>query len=450
MRRKSPHFKSLGLAFALILLQVQNLPASNSSTPNGNTSSIPLSLTEALRMAKERHVEVIVANERVQQAIARIAQARAPFLPQLEGDASEKRQVVNLNAFGINIPAPGFDNLVGPFNSFDARINLTQTLFDAEVIRRLQSAKAGKLLSLADSRKTEEDVLALVADLYLNARRAEEKIQLARTLLAQAESRLRIARSRSELGLGTSQEVIEGEAEQVDRQSQLTQSLTEAKERRYDLAAALGLEAQTPIQYSEEHLSPVSSRDESLSTFVNQHPDVELARKEVDQKKIDKKVAQAAYYPKLWATANYGASGTTPGDAAQVYQYGGQLQIPLYQGGLHHARVREATSEIRESEARMEDTKAHTEAGILSAKEGVNRAYGLMKSAEADFRSAQKQYSLAQERLKQGTGTELEVVDASSQLASAKDKKMEAQATYDLAKVALAHALGRMESLMEK
>ena len=401
-------------------------------------------------MAKERHVEVIVANERVQQAITRISQARAPLLPQLEGNASEKRQVINLNAFGINIPTPGFNNLVGPFNSFDARINLSQNLFDAEVIRRLQSAKAGKLLSLADSKKTEEDVLALVANLYLNARRAEEMIQLSRSLLSQAESRLRIARSRSELGLGTSLEVTEREAERADRQSQLTQSLTEARERRYDLTAALGLEAETPIQFKEAHLAPVSTREESIESFINRHPNVELAEKEVEQKKIDKKVAQAAYFPKLSASANYGASGTTPGDAEQVYQYGGQLQIPIYQGGLHHARVREATSAIRESEARLQDARVHTEADILSAQETLKRAYAFMKASEADFRSAQKQFSLAQERLRQGTGTELEVVDASIQRAAAKDKQWEAQATYDLAKVALAHALGKMESLMEE
>src|SRR5262245_33239041 len=203
-------------AFTAFLILVIAPPLSRAET-----GPLRLSLGEALRIAQERHVEVVVAEERVKQAISRISQARSGLLPQLSATASQNRQTRNLIAVGIEIP--GVNPLVGPFNSFDARLGLTQAIFDGAALERLRSARVGKALSLAEAEKTKQDVLALVATLYLEAKRAQESVSLTQSLLKQSEERLRLARSRLQLDLGTSFEVTQLTAERADNQSRLTQ-----------------------------------------------------------------------------------------------------------------------------------------------------------------------------------------------------------------------------------
>ncbi|MFO1518809.1 MAG: TolC family protein [bacterium] len=408
-----------------------------------------LSFQEALKIAQERHVEVIVAHERVQQALTRISQARAVLLPQLDGRAYEQRKTVNLKSMGIDIPLPGFSSLVGPFNTFDARVSLTQTILDPEAIERLRSSHAGERLSQANLRKTQQDALSLVATLYVNAERAQDAIALARALLKRSEDRARLARTRLALGLGTELEATQLNSELADQKSLLTQAIAEASERRLDLNAALGIAPETPLVFSRGKNDFSEKIFENPSLPFNGHPDIELARAQVVQNEWEKKAAQAQYYPKIIGTADYGASGSTPGEADGTYSYGAQLSIPIYKGGLRHARVQEATSKIRESEARLADTKEQVSAKILSAQEMLKKARALWQAAKADETAAKKQLSVAQDRSKIGSGTELETVEAKALWAQALDRQNEAKATYRLAQVNLARALGRMESLTE-
>jgi outer membrane protein len=398
-------------------------------------------------MAQERHVEIIVAEERVQQALTRITQARSPLLPQIKATASQLHETRNLEAVGIQIP--GINPVLPPFNSFDARLALTQTIFDATALERLRSARVGKLVSLAEVQKTKEDVMALVANLYLEAERAQEAIPLARSLLRQSEERLRLARSRLQLGLGPALDATNLEAERAQGQSRLVEVSKQAVEKRLDLAAALGLPAEKTISFAKEDIRLPTSAKDPTQMILPDHPDVELAQRVVEQSKAEKKVAQADYYPKISGQADYGASGNDPTHADDTYTFGGGLSVPLYAGGLRRARVRETASQIRESEARLVDTQRQTEARVLSARETLERSSSLLKATQSDLFSARKQLSVANERLRSGLGTSLEVVEAETQLAQASDRESDARATFRLAQVNLVHAIGKMESLLD-
>src|SRR5258708_32073503 len=107
-----------------------------------------LSLHQAVEIAlkPEGSTRVQLSGESVKQAEARSAQARSALLPDLEGSITEQNQTRNLRALGIQFPmVPGlsFPTFVGPFNIFDARATVTQSLFDFSSIRRYQAGKSG-------------------------------------------------------------------------------------------------------------------------------------------------------------------------------------------------------------------------------------------------------------------------------------------------------------------
>jgi len=411
-----------------------------------------LSLAEALRLAKERHIEVLVAEERVQQALARIGQARSGLLPQLEGTASEQRKTVNLKAFGINPNIPGFNPDVPPFNVFDARISLQQNLFDLTVLRRLSAAKAGQRLSVAEQEKTREDVLALVADMYLEAQRAEEAADYVQALQRQAGARLRIAEAQHQLGLGSDYDVTQARAELATAENQVAQARRERVERSLDLIAALGLPPDEAIRYSsrESWLEKSPPSQDELKGLVEGHPDLRVAKQQVDLNVAARRQEVAEYFPKVGAHADYGASGNDPSDSFDTYSYGGQLSVPIYQGGLTHSRVQEATSKVRESEWQRSQVQQDTLAQALQALNTLRESRAALNAARADLTKTAQGLGLAQQRLSLGVGNELQVVEAQAQVANAKDQQSEALATYRLAWVNLKHRLGQMRAWTEE
>lgn len=401
-------------------------------------------------MANQQHIQILVANERVQQALSRITQARSVLYPQLEGNAYQTRQTINLQAYGIVVPVPGFETFVGPFNSFDARIRLSQTLFDAAALKRLQVARKGKQVSQAEREKTRQDVLALVANLYLDAQRTRERIPLIEALVRRDQTRLRIARSQNRVGLGSEYEITQAQAGLADSKSKLEQAKAQSRERELDLLAALGLPANTRLKFPATNglIKKSPPEKNEIEQNVASHPDVRVAQKEVQQANAVRKSEVAEYFPKLTGTADYGVSGANPGNADDTYSYGGQLTIPIFQGRLRGAKVQEATSLIREKEDQLSDTRRQTLARALRSLASLRQTYSLLQAADAQMAQASQQLNLAREREQSGLGSELEVVEATANRAGAQDRKNEAVATYRLAWVTMAHSLGDMDSFL--
>lgn len=420
---------------------------------NGQSTSIDqtpptLSFREALVRGRARHVDILIAEERVQRAIARLQQAYATLLPQITGTAFQVRQTRNLEAQGITLP--GRDPLVGPFNSFDARFRMTQTLFDFSALQRLRAAKVSRQLSLAEARKATQDALALVAALYVEAKRAADGVNLARALVTRDEQGLRLAAQQYRLGTGSALEIKQAEAQLAQDRHRWEIAQVQTLERRLDLAAALGIPNDHLIHFAGHEVMPdeAAPSPQDIVSAVQQHPDVEAARQRLQQQQAEHAAVRAGAIPALSVNADYGTSGRTPDSGDSTYAFGAQLSVPILEGGRRQAQAKETLSQFRESRERLADVEQHIEAKALSARQTVTQAAMRVRATEADLSVATKSLALATHRLATGLGSQWEVTQAMTQHALASDQREEAMAAYQMAQVRLAHALGRMERLI--
>src|ERR1035438_6091810 len=147
---------------------------------------LELSLKRAVQLAvsPEGNTRVQLSAEALKQAESRSAQARAALLPDLSAAFADQNLTRNLAAQGIQIsvPIPGFHIpvFVGPFNTIDARVSATQSVFDFSSIRRFQSSKVGVNAAQADVNGSAEQVAAQVARAYLAAVKADADVEAAK------------------------------------------------------------------------------------------------------------------------------------------------------------------------------------------------------------------------------------------------------------------------------
>jgi outer membrane protein TolC len=157
----------------------------------------------------------------------------------------------------------------------------------------------------------------------------------------------------------------------------------------------------------------------------------------------------AEFLPTFSASLSYGGSGEDPAHPEKVYSFGVQVSAPLFEGGLREARVREATSRVRESEALLKDAERKMGAHILQARQSVQEAILLLRARTEEASLTSKALALARSRFEKGMESSLEVVDAHANDFSAQDRTDEALAIYQLAQIHLAHALGNITDLIE-
>ncbi len=88
-----------------------------------------LTLKDALQKADAVNFQVMMANARLEQAIARISQAQSDLLPHVEGAVSGGRQTRICVPRAYRFRSPGFGTHVGPYNNFDARASCDRRTF---------------------------------------------------------------------------------------------------------------------------------------------------------------------------------------------------------------------------------------------------------------------------------------------------------------------------------
>jgi outer membrane protein TolC len=405
--------------------------------------SLPLSLRQVLQMASERDIRLILSQERVAQALARIEQSRSVLLPQVSLNASQHRMTRDLRSSGITLPG---DPLVGPFNTFDARAQLTQTLFDSSAMMRLKVAQAGKQLSLTELRKTKEDVLALMATLYINARRAQESLEYAKTIKAREEKRMRIMQLRSKDGAASLLDVQQVQALYNQALSLWQNTANKATNTRLDLLAALGLDLEQAVIFNQE--DEISFPDPTEEADTHNSPQLQTAEEELSLNQMNRSVEKSDFFPKISALADYGPSGLTPSDTNNTYTLGVQASWPIFDGGLRRSRVKEKESEVKSAEAILMDTKRKVKADSMKARIAFEQAEIVLKERISQRDVSQHQLRLAQQRFQDGIGSDVEVLEAQAQDATISEQESEARAQLLLAQIEWAHTLGKIDHLL--
>jgi outer membrane protein TolC len=405
-----------------------------------------LSFEDAIRLAGEKPPAVVMSHERVQQAVARLAQARTSLYPQLSAAASETRRTVNLAAQGITIP--GVNPLVGPFNTFDARIKLTQALFDAETLQGLRYAEAGQALATEQKRKIRQDTMALVGTLYVEAKRAQDAVALGQTLLERDRRETALAASQVRLGTGSPQALDEAKAREADSERFLAAARADAESRRLDLAAALDLPLEGPISYKEiPEPAPGPEIKEAAVLDAGTTPDVAVARQTLVQREAGAQAIKAGYAPKFSASADYGESGNLPSGSLATYDVGGQVSVPIFEGGSRQKKVDEAEHQIKESRAGLDDAREQAKAKAQSAAQAEEKSWAAVEAAGTALAVSDKDLALAREKLRLGLETAMEEIEEKAKEAQARDTFEEAVAAYQVARVSLEQALGKMDDL---
>jgi outer membrane protein TolC len=104
-----------------------------------------LSLREAVARGLEYNLGAVGLTLAVREARGQARVIRSALMPNISGSLSETVQQTDLRAAGLRIssPIPGFGipSVVGPFNYFDLRARLTQTVGDLTALNNYRSAR---------------------------------------------------------------------------------------------------------------------------------------------------------------------------------------------------------------------------------------------------------------------------------------------------------------------
>lgn len=436
------------LCFVLMLA-----PASADQLQN-RPPVLQLSLRQAVEiaLAPEGSTRVQLAREALKQAETRAAQSRAGLLPDLEGYITEQNQVRNLKAFGIqypNIPGIRFPTIVGPFDIFDVRAQVNQSIFDLSTIRRYQASKVAVEAARSDNDGTRDQVTEQVARAYLTGLRAQAGLETAGANVELSEALLQLARSQKTAGTGTGIEVTRAQVQLANDQQRLLVAQNEVERSHLQLLKVLGLKLENPVELTDKlSYVPVDSLDlpQALETALRTRAELRAQERKEQSARLNNSAVKMERLPSLGAFADYGTIGSSVNNAFPTRTYGVTLRVPVFDGGRRDARRAETASQYRQERIRTTDLRDQIELDVRVALDTLRSSDAQVKASEEGLKLSESELAQSERRYKAGVTNSTEVTDAQTRLYRARENHLSALFNFNLARIDLSAAMGTIQS----
>lgn len=417
---------------------------------------LQLSLRKAVEIAvaPEGNTRLELAQEAVTLADARRLQARAALLPNIDGSVSYQDVTRNLRAFGIQFPTiPGISlpTFAGPFGIFDARTNANQSVLDLSTIRRYRTARTGVEAARRDKESARTQVTDQVARAYLAALSAEAHLETAKANVNLAAALRELADSQKRAGTGTGIDVTRAEVQLANEKQRLLVAENERTRAHLQLLRALDMRLDTKLELTDklgyQVVEPITF-DQALKSALDLRPDWKAQQEHENVARMSLSAVRSERLPTVAAFADYGSIGTSATESRATRSVGIGLRVPVFDGGRRDARRAESASEMRQQQIRTSDLRRQIELELRLAFDSLRSSEQQVSTAEEGLRLAEKELEQAQRRFKNGVTNSLEVTDAQTRLARARDNRTSALFQHNLARLDLGTATGTVERFL--
>jgi outer membrane protein TolC len=408
-----------------------------------NAQPVSLSLADAMTRGLQHNLGVLAQEQGVRDAQGARWRALAELLPTVDGSVSETRQVVNLAAFGFKGFA-GLPQIVGPFSVFDARVSVSQPLFDLSALNSVRAgnhAVAAEQHSLQDARQF---VVLVVTDLYLEAVTSASRLDASRAQLDTAEALLRQANDLKASGLVAGIDVVRAEVERASERQRVIAAEADFEKHKLQLARAIGLplaQAFTLADRAPDRPAPAPAVNDAVARAHAARPDYLAAQQRVEAAEATRRSIAAEAYPSLHVDANYGSIGLTPDTARPTYAVAGAVHLSIFDG-QRKARAIQADAELKRRKDELADFAGRVEYDVRAAVLDLQAAEQQVNVARSNVELAGRELTQARDRFGAGVADNIEVVRAQESVAAANERLFESVYRHGLARISLSRAMG--------
>jgi outer membrane protein TolC len=412
--------------------------------------TLPLSLQDAIDRGLKQNLGLLLSDANIRSARGQRWEQLSALLPHVSAspyiaDSQISLSELGLTSFGgVKLPSS-----VGPFSYFDARVNLTQSLFDARLIDNTRAASQS-LKSAEYTFKDARDLVVLaVGFVYLQAIADEARIQTAEAQVATAKALFDQANDQVNAGTSPAIDGLRAKVELQTRQQQLIQAKNNFAIQKLTVARVIGLAPGQEFDFTDK--SPFRpfdgiTIDEALKRAYTSRSDYLSAMTDVRAAEFSRKAAVAGYLPSLAFNADYGAAGAHPSTATQVFDVRGTLSIPIFQGNSVHADILQADAKLQQTRERLDNLRAQIDADIRTALFNLQSSADQVNVARSNIDLAEETLVQSKDRFSAGVTDTVEVVQSQELVASSHEQYISSLYNFNFAKISLARALGIAEA----
>ena len=415
-----------------------------------------ITLNEAVDLALKQNSALKIARARVRESAGKVTSARADYFPRVSNDTNvlglSDRQLVTVPAGGLGvIPGLGpFPTQEMAFNQGSNTVILTNTTLGQPLTQLLkihagaQVAASDRLISEAELKKAEDEVVLGVHQLYFGLLAARKEVGAVQAEITAGEETLREAKTALGAGNLLEASVLGARADLLRKRQSLLAAENQIADLTAELDDALGLPLDTELDPTElsAALGAKLSHAEYLNAALAQNPEVRAAKEAVAKARSGVSAARFEYVPDIGAFARHTYQSGVPFVTHNIGMFGFQMNWTLFDWGKRKGVVEQREAQLAQAE---ENVRRVTDRVAVD----VDRAYRKLERSELMIAVAGEALALRREnerlsgnRLKVGVISLAVNAATSAETRRAELSELQARLAYELALAEMARTAG--------
>ena len=427
------------------ILAAALLPAALSAQLS-QESARPISLEEAVRLAKQNAPQVISARNNISANDATVRTRISAFFPTVSGSMSNSwgaGQVFDNKGDIVN------RNNVTPWN-WSRRLSANWLLFDGgDRNFQLRAARASVDAAEANLVASEFSVAYSVSQQFYAALAAIESRAAAVAALEEATQNLRAAVARIAAGAATRSDSLRSVIAVGNQQLAVLTAETDLANANAALTRLVGTPFTVTAAQSDSVLPPVRVDSAELARLLETSPAILSARANVNAAGASVRSSRTDYWPTI--TTSYGITNNIAdtsfhfwqGKTLQNKSFSVSMSVPIFNGLAREETVQRAKITEMNARATLRDSELLAQQQLTQYLGQLRLAQARIAIQQASLEAAQEDLRVQQQRYGLGASTQLELLTTQTQLNSARFNLVNARYQVRIAKAQLEQLLGR-------
>ncbi len=410
-----------------------------------DTTLRPISITEAVRLARENNVSNITASNGVRSATNSVRAARAALYPTLNASAGQTKSAGDrLGQSGQLVPFTGAW-------TYNTGLTSQLTLFDAgKMFADIKNQQANVTAAQAAEVNTEFNVGLQVKLAYNSILAAKESEGAARAQLEAAQAQLATSIAKVQAGAANVSDSLRSVVQVGNAQLALLTAQNTYRVQSAALTRLVGTPYFVTADLADTVEHPVAPVDSAaIMQMAITGPPIRQFEAQAAAASAAERSAKAAYLPTITANFNYSGNGTAAsyGLNGNPFPYSRGVSInlnyPIFNRFTRENNVATAQINLENTQAQVRDARLGAQQNIITDIATMRNNEEAMRVQEQNVRASEEDLRVQQQRYNLGASTLLDVLNSQTALVTARQALIQARLNYRNAKAQIEAVIGK-------
>lgn len=371
-----------------------------------------------------------------------VARAKSGYRPTVNASADVGRTF-------SDVTRPGGQGGISRLTPRGVGVEVEQSIFNGNrtqnSVRQAESSVFGARENLNNN---EQNILSDAATAYMDVLRDTAILDLRRNNVEVIDEQLRQTRDRFNVGEVTRTDVAQAESRLALARSQASAAESQLRASIATYRQVVGVE---PRQLAPgrplDKLLP-RNVDGALRVALNEHPAIKAAQHGVDVAELQVRIEQGALAPQVGVRGAVAQryDNQVEGDRALSASVVAQLTVPIYDGGQAYASTRQAKETAGQRRLEADSIRDQVRAFVITSWGQLEAARAQIIASQAQVDAAETALNGVREEARVGQRTTLDVLNAQQELLEARVNLITAQRDRVVASYLVVQAMGRLNS----